>query len=491
MRWLGIMMCVVVGLLMVGQAGAADSTGWTTYLHDNSRDNAVQDGLTFASGTVHLSNSWTFKAGGPIVASPMIEGGYAYIPSWDGYLYALDLATHQLVWKKFLGTQQTWAGLGGVSSTPAFASDVGPNGAVMVGGGGQETPTGKHLYFYALDAQTGTILWKTSVGNGLLDSVFDSPLYLDGHVYIGTAASGTGASSAAPIRKGMLFELDGQTGKILHKTNMAAPEGVGGAIWGSIAASPDGTRIFVPTGDGSIPPKQPLTTAIVAVDSTTLKVVDHWQKLSLQKTFDIDFGAAITVFPDGNRTLVGTPVKLGSFFALDATKLKEGPVWSRKLGDTGDPTNRADDIESSAYAAGPEYPGGATLYAEAPDVKVSGKIELGRVYALNPATGQPYWSAPLQGTPYGGALTVYDDTVISAVHVGGSQTEPPSGRIEVHSATDGHLLASLATPVFGFASPVVQDGTIYFGTTDGVFHAISMTGSPAQASTARVTTRRL
>jgi outer membrane protein assembly factor BamB len=272
----------------------------------------------------------------------------------------------------------------------------------------------------------------------------------------------------------MLFELNGQNGTILHKVSMAAPTGVGGAIWGSIAANADGTRIFVPTGDGSKPKKQPLTTAIVAVNPTTLKVIDHWQKLALQTTFDIDFGASITVFPDGNRTLVGAPVKLGTFYALDAAHLKRGPVWSRALGNTGDPTNQADDINSSAYASGAAYPGGATLYAAAPDTKINGQIQKGTIFALNPATGKSYWSAPLSGTPYGGALTVYDDTVISAVQVGGSQTVPPSGLIEVHSAADGHLLASFATPLFAFASPVVQDGTIYIGTYDGVFHAISM-----------------
>lgn len=474
MRRLCVTAAAVLAFLLSGNVSAAGPDSWTTYLSNNSRDNAVQDGRTFASGTVHLRERWSFKTGGPILASPMIEGGNIFIPSGDGYLYALDLATHQVVWKRFLGTQVVWGLPAGISSTPAFAPDVGPNGAVLVSGGGQMKPSSKHLYFYALDAVTGSVLWKTSVGDGQLDSVFDGPLYLDGHVYVGTAFSGFGATTAAPVRKGMLFELDGQTGTVLHKVSMAGSTGVGGAIWGSMSTDATGTRIYVPTGDGSIPRKQPLTTAIVAVDPTTLQVVDRWQQLSLQSASDVDFGAAVTVFPAGTSTLVSTPVKDSSLFALDAANLKGGPVWKRKLGNNGDPNNQADDIESSAYAIGPAYPGGATLYAEAPNVKGNGKILPGRIYALNPENGRTYWSAPLNGTPHGGAVTVYDDTVISAVNVGGSQTTFPSGIIDVHSATDGHLLASVKTRVLPVASPVVQDGTIYIGTADGVFHAFSM-----------------
>jgi outer membrane protein assembly factor BamB len=320
-------------------------------------DTAAQDGRTFAAGAVHLNEAWSMKLGGPIVSSPVIEGGFAYVHSWDGNLYALDLASHQVAWKQFLGTQATWLGPAGVSSPPAFAADIGPHGAILVGAGGQQQASDNHLYFYALDAQTGDVLWRTVVGGARADSVFDSPLYLNGRVYIGTAGSGATATGDLPPRAGILFELDGQTGKILHKQSMGAPKGPGGAIWGSVSSNDDGTRVFVPTGDGSNAYVQHLVEGLVAVDPSTLKVLDHWQVApNKQIGNDNDYGTAVTVFSDGSRALIGATIMSGTYYALDADHLKKGPVWKRQLGNSGS-GNPYDDMCSSAFASGSAYPG--------------------------------------------------------------------------------------------------------------------------------------
>lgn len=471
MRGVAAAVFVLSALVAGGRAWAAGPGDWTTYLHDTTRDNAVQDGRSFAGGTLHLTESWSFKTGGPVVGSPAIVGGYAYVPSWDGYLYALDLSTHQAVWKRFLGTETIWGGqTGGVNSSPTFAPDVGAHGAILVGGGGAEQPSDANLYFYALDAKTGDVLWKTSIGNNAKDAVFDSPLYLQGSVYIGIATSGGNATSEAPTVPGILFELDGHTGKIVQQVSMASPGKLGGAIWGSISADPTGQRIFVPTGDGTNPKKQHLTTALVAVSPTTLKVVDHWQRLSLQAAPDIDFGSSVTVFQAGTRTLIGANPKGGTYFALDAAHLKKGPVWSRDLGNMG-AGQHADDNFTGAFATGAGYPGGATLYIAAPNVMIKKHTYPGGLFALNPSSGHVIWSVKVNGVTGNGALTVYDDTLI----VPAPSDYASGGAIEVHSAKDGHLLASFPTADAPLGAPVVVDGTIYIGTADGVFHAISMT----------------
>jgi len=120
-----LVVSLVLAVLLTANAYAAGSSDWTTYLYGNSRDNAVQDGGSYAGGILHLKTAWTFNVKGPIVSSPVIEGNIAYVPSWDGNLYALDLTTHQLLWKRALGTQKTWIGPGGVSSPPEFVPDIG------------------------------------------------------------------------------------------------------------------------------------------------------------------------------------------------------------------------------------------------------------------------------------------------------------------------------------------------------------------------------
>src|SRR5579859_7565996 len=125
---------------------AADTSSWSAYLHDPARDNAVLDGHTFQGPVVQVHEAWSFLTEGGIAASPVLANGLAYVPSWDGNIYAINLTTHGVAWKKFLGTATTWEGNTGVSNPPAFVPDVGPNGAVVVGGGGREVASDSHLY---------------------------------------------------------------------------------------------------------------------------------------------------------------------------------------------------------------------------------------------------------------------------------------------------------------------------------------------------------
>ncbi len=471
------LLAVVVGMLTflahAGTSWGAGSSDWAVYLGGQTRDNAAQDGQLFGGKSLHLTETWSFKTGGTIAGSPAIVGGIAYVPSWDGNLYAISISTHQLIWKTFLGTQSTWLGASGVTSPPEFVGSIGKHGAILVGGGGQVKPSSAKLYVYALDAETGHVLWKAAIGNTSSDAIFDSPLYLKGRVYIGTAGT------LGPAGTGILYEINSRSGKVVHKQSMAKPLTVegGGPIWGSVASDAAGTRIFVPTGDGPLPSQQHLDDSIVAVNPGTLKVLDHWQlPLALQQVdTDDDFGSTPTVFTVGSQTLVALPIKTGQYYAFDANHLKNGPVWTQTLGNSGGGKHGFDDVCSSAYASGSQYPGGAALYVAAPGAMVNGTPEPGGLYALNPADGKIDWSVPLTAEPQEGATTVYDDAVIVPIQ-NDFFSGASGGLIDVRSAVDGHELAAFPTSGVPFAAPVVIDGTIYFGTDDGVFHAVSMSG---------------
>src|SRR5579872_3709500 len=326
-------LAMISALVFAESAHGQSPSGGGTYLQNAQRQNSSADGLSFTGRTLELKESWSFKAGGPINAAPLVTDRVAYVPSYDGYVYAIDLSSHQVLWKQFLGTQTSWLGPSGVASPPELAADLGPHGAILVGGGGHLTPSESHLYYFALDAQTGDVLWKTAIGSAAYDSVFDAALYLHGRVYIGIAGSGYNWNTAAPPRRGIFYELEGKTGKILHKLVLSAPRFAGAAVWGSAAASPDGKTVFIPTGDGTIR-AQHLTEAIVAVRASDLKVLDHWQAPEALQAGDDDFGASVVLYRDGKRTLVGSVIKTGRFYAFQTGRLKKGPVWSRQLGGT-------------------------------------------------------------------------------------------------------------------------------------------------------------
>src|SRR5437016_6401840 len=164
MRWVRLLalLLLIVTLIVaaaqkIHQLTTANAAGgdWSTYLHDLQRTSASGDATLSPANAAKLTVNWAFKTGGPIAASPTIVGGTVYVGSWDGYEYALDAATGTLKWKTYLG-QTSVQGCNppqaGITSTAAVL-----NGVVYVGGGDS--------YWYALDATTGATLWKVYTGD--------------------------------------------------------------------------------------------------------------------------------------------------------------------------------------------------------------------------------------------------------------------------------------------------------------------------------------
>jgi outer membrane protein assembly factor BamB len=146
---------------------------------------------------------WKFPTGDRIVSSPVIQDKTLYFGGDDGNVYAVDAETGRQIWKRATG--------GPVSSTPAVA-----NGIVYVG-----SYDGK---FYALDAHTGALKWKFATDgerrfeakglhgmqpkNQTIADAFDiflsSPVIAQNTVYFGSG-------------DGNLYALDAATGDLRWK----------------------------------------------------------------------------------------------------------------------------------------------------------------------------------------------------------------------------------------------------------------------------------
>lgn len=251
---------------------------------------------------------WEYTTEDNLTGSPSLASGVTYVGDWSGYLYAINTATGEEVWKRRLGSdiRSTAAIVDGVLYIGVFASG-GASGAQFDGSpthrrddlaaptpvlGGQSAtlPTG----VYALDAATGEINWQHEMAR----SVFCSPAVSEGLVF-------------AADYSGELVALDIETGDVVWTHQFegevtSSPAYNDGQLY--IGGSPEESSVFVfdagtgavlnelPVGDNN--PRSPAVT-----DDGIFVVSDIDEESSVLDGFVSDVserGLAGTVFgPDG------------------------------------------------------------------------------------------------------------------------------------------------------------------------------------------------
>lgn len=142
----------------------------------------------------HPKQAWAFDTGDIIQSSPAVNGGSVFVTSFDGRVYALDLASGKRRWAA--------ATRGPIYASPFVADDT-----VYVGS--------LDHYFYAIDAHSGRVRWKFDTG---------SPIF-------GTASEAAGIVCFGGNRK--IYGLDAATGKLKWSVDT-------GGFFQSRAAAMDG-----------------------------------------------------------------------------------------------------------------------------------------------------------------------------------------------------------------------------------------------------------
>lgn len=131
----------------------------------------------------NLVVDWKYKTASNVADAPAVANGVVYIPSDDGYLYALSATTGSLVWK---------SGFRGNFSSPAVA-----NGVVYTG-----SVDDSNAYVDAFNASTGALIWKSSTVGPPTGAAI--PTVANGVVYIGSMDNN-------------VYALDATTGAIVWK----------------------------------------------------------------------------------------------------------------------------------------------------------------------------------------------------------------------------------------------------------------------------------
>ncbi len=175
--------------------------------------------------TENPSLAWRFDTGNEILASPVIADGTVFVTNRAGYLYAIDAATGQQLWRVELGKYV-------IRTTPTYRDGT----LYLVAG----------FDALALDARTGEQRWKTNIryAGTASPTVTNTAMYVvsqEGWLYAFSPEDGSelwklstdGISFGSPsVRgdrlvigtdKGMVMGLNPKTGRAAWKRDLESP----------------------------------------------------------------------------------------------------------------------------------------------------------------------------------------------------------------------------------------------------------------------------
>lgn len=435
---------------LANPASGPSWNGWSPRTSNARFQTAANAGLT-AQQVPNLKLKWAFGVPNAteMYSQPTIVSGRVFFGSDAAWLYSLDAKTGCIYW--------SFGADAGIRATPVIAPITG------------QGSTQYAVYFtdvltrvYAVDAQTGKLLWKTKAGEHPRAKSSNGVAVADGKVFAGFSSMETTTGAVTTYEccsfRGHVAALDANTGKKLWTTFVIAEEpkprgknaqGVtlygpsGGSVWNVPTVDTKRKRVYVGTGNAYTFPAAVGTDSVIAMDMDTGKIVWQHQEVkgdafinncsatsrggdNCPETLgpDYDFGGSSMILhtlADGRDILVaGSKGGFAMAFDLD----KNGAVlWKTNL------------AERPPNAAGLIVFGGAaddqTAYY---GLNQNGAV----VAAVNLADGSRKWtSAPIAGARgIAAANTLIPGVVFS---------HASDGTLRAMSTGDGKLLFEYAT----------------------------------------------
>ncbi len=427
--------------------------GWGNGLANTRFQRQAQGGLT-AADLPRLKLKWSFGYANISSArtQPAVVGGRLFAASENGELHALDAKSGCTYW-----AFKAQAGVPTAPSVGPYKSASGKNGYAVYFGD-------RRANAYAVDAQTGQLLWTRKVDEHRSAGITGAPIVYHGRVFVpvqGIGEEGQGAHNNYPCCtfRGSVLALDANTGAVIWKTYTVGEnhpraknkDGIqmygpaGGGIWSSPTIDARRGLVYVATGNGYAVPAQPTTDAIIAMDIATGAVKwvrqvapdDVWamgcepqnpDNPACPPTLgpDFDFSAPPALTTLRGRDVLLLPQKSGIAWALDPQR-HGAIVWQYRFGQgsgLGGQWGTAVDGERA-------YFGVADLLTQKP----------GGMHALHVGDGRLLWKMPPQPTlcgtangcsaGQGGALTAIPGAVLNGGMDGG---------LRAYSSKDGSIL---------------------------------------------------
>ena len=383
-----------------------DDMDWNGWGHGLANRRYAEHGGLEASDLPNLELKWAFGYADVVSAraQPTVAGGRLYVASENAEVHALDPKSGCTYW--------------------TFKAEVGVRTAVSIGPYESVDGTaGFAAYFgdmtanaYAVDANTGELIWKRELDAHPAAAITGPPVYYDGRVYFPTQGLNEEGGvvrndSQCCTFRGRVSALDASTGDVVWNyftigepqpkgRNDAGVEGfgpAGGGIWSPVTIDPGRGLLYVATGNGYAGPPQPTTDAVIALDIETgeqrwvnqVTPGDLWAAGCQPENPDnplcpevmgpdSDFSAPPALVGVGGRDLLVLPQKSGLAYAIDADSGEL--VWQYRLG--------------QGTGLGGQW-GGATdgrrIYIGVSDMTSPNP---GGIHAIDLATGERAWYVP-------------------------------------------------------------------------------------------------
>ena len=410
-----------------------------------------------------LKLKWAFGFDGDVTAfaPPTVIDGQVFVGSAAGLIHALRAERGCLQW--------VFQANGPVRSA-IVEVPLGGQHALLFG-----DMTG---WFYAVQAETGKLLWKVQVETHDSTRLTGAPTAYNGTVYVPVSSweetravdpeypccTFRGSVVALRIRDGMrlwktyMTSAPKETGKTARGTLRFGPSGVG--IWSSPTIDPKRGVLYVTTGDNYSPPATDTSDAVMALNLSNGRVV--WSRqMTAGDTYngsclgdrancpgeagpDFDFGssAILTATPDGRELLLAGQ-KSGIVYALDPAKKGE-LVWQTRVGQGGTNggvqwgmatdgqrvyaavsdvgrTRQNNPLDTRRYVLDPKQGGGVTA------LRIADGSQAWRIAPAPCPEGAPAGCSPSQP----GAVTGIPGVVFAT---------SMDGHLRAHAAEDGRIL---------------------------------------------------
>lgn len=395
-------------------------TGWSTGADNGRFQNAAAAGLTVAD-VPKLKLKWAFSLGEEISArsQPAVAGGRIFFATSTGAVYSLNAQTGCIYWTTTVAP--------GARSAVVLGPGKGNKSAVYFGAGRNA---------YALDADTGALLWKSPVADHFAAIITDAPLLHRGVLYFGVSSFEETLPPLATYEcctfRGSVVAVKADSGDVLWRTYTIAdapqPTGKntagaqmygpsGAAVWSTPTYDEKRDIVYVATGDDYSHPAAKTSDSVLALNAKNGKLL--WSRQVTEGDVynnacampgnpgcpppaghDFDFGQSpILVEPAKGRRELVIGQKSGVAYALDPDK--EGAIlWQTRVG-TGGPLGgimwgSASDGEK-VYVAESDL----AFKGIAPDKNAAQGYRLllnsnqgGGLFALDLKTGDKVWSTP-------------------------------------------------------------------------------------------------
>jgi polyvinyl alcohol dehydrogenase (cytochrome) len=458
--------------------GSAQWNGWGRSL-DNARyqpEPAIR-----ASDVPKLALKWAFGySSGTEFGQPTVVDGRLFVTSSEGRIYSLDAKTGCTYWTYDAAAGSRTAVVIGELARARVAAlprrlkrtlahlDVikAPSAAFF----GDDTGT-----VYALDAQKGTLLWKTQVETHPTARIVGAPTLNNDRLYV--AVSSTEDVAAADpgygccTFRGSVAALDIAGGRLVWKSytvlqapvptrkNSAGVQEFGPAGAGITSPPTIDTKrnvLYVATGGSPTGIEQALTNAVVAFNLEDGKL--RWVKqLSRPDAGPIGSGFAsspvLRTLATGNQVLLAGQ-KSGVVYGLDPDHGGD-TLWQTKIGDGAGAAGLAGGASGVVSVVGPpgvEGSPGGVAWGSAVDhrniyVAITGGLAQapnasGSLTALDLKTGAARWhtSSPQPACTLGTRNCSHGQAQAVTVMPGCALSGSMDGHLRAYSTIDGKIL---------------------------------------------------